>query len=229
MNFPNYTNSTWMRYKNQPQPAKDYCCSSYGLLIFICHVSHLSLVTLLYCEIFYGIRKKHMLVRFHVEPFLFRPILWYSEVQYQFSAQWTSLRANSPALLSHAFFCYLFFFYFSYILDCLSFSPLAAPDLPHRLLLNSFSVSVAWRGKDANNMMQPCSSVSLDSGCCSLIAFPIIELRRCTHSSNLRHKRCRLWAEFNKLPFPPQHSRKGCSSWAVDELYSMEITSQLIL
>lgn len=117
----------------------------------------------------------------------------------------------------------------SYILDCLSFSPLAAPDLPHRLLLNSFSVSVAWRGKDGNNVMQPCSSVSLDSGCCSIIAFPIIELLRCTHSSNLRHKRCRLWAEFNKLPFPPQHTRKGCSSWAVDELYSMEITSQLIL
>lgn len=62
-------------------------------------------------------------------------------------------------LLPLVFFCLM-----PTLFPRMSLSPSAAPDLPLRLLQNSFSVYMTCRGKDGNNLMQPCSSVSPDSG-----------------------------------------------------------------
>lgn len=160
-NISNYTDSTWMCYESSCNlPGIIAAKKKAVVFILICCGSNFSLFTPFYCQI---------LVR------------WADVSLY-------AACGSTISILIAVVLLQALFFYSSCVSSTLfprmSLSPLAAPDLPLRLLLNSFSVSMTCRGKDGNNLMQPCSSVSPDSGCYRLMTFPGFELLLCTHSSH---------------------------------------------
>lgn len=137
--------------------------------------------------------------------------------------QFPNFSSSIPSSVCYLFSCYLWF---------VSFFPLPSPESPQRLLLNSLPVFKVWKGKADYNKTHLIwfTAYVLVS---VRVTSPFQSLRVTTHLSHLRHetpKRFSQRVEFGPLvPLSPQHIRQGCSSWAADELYSMEITSQLIL